>query len=67
MDDSNALLHARLKASEAKQAHVMGEVADVKGHLRMQTRENDALRAEVASLKRMLVVYLLESHTCFSA
>ncbi len=67
MDDSNALLHNRLKASEAKQAHVMGEVADLKGHLRKQTRDNEALRAEVASLKRMLVVHLFDSHTCFVA
>lgn len=59
MDDSNARLRAKLKASEAKEAHVRSELADLKGHLRRQTQESEVLRGEVAKLKRMLTVQLL--------
>ena len=56
MDDSNARLRAKLKASEVKEAHVRSELADLKGHLRRQTQESEALRGEVAKLKRALTV-----------
>ena len=56
MDDNNARLRATLKASEAKEANVRGELADLKGLLRRQARESEALRVEVSKLKRMLKV-----------
>ncbi len=65
MDDSNSRLRAKLKASEAKEAHVRSELADLKGHLRRQTQESELLRTEVAKLKRMLTVQFL-CHTSLS-
>ena len=59
MDDSNSRLRAKLKVSEAKEAHVRSELADLKGHLRRQTQESEVLRGEVAKLKRILTVQLL--------
>lgn len=61
MDDSNSRLRAKLKASEAKEAHVRSELADLKGHLRRQTQESEALRGEVAKLKHMLTVRIPSS------
>ena len=58
MDDSYSRLRAKLKASEAKEAHVRSELADLKGHLRRQTQESEFLREEVTKLKRMLTVRL---------
>ena len=58
MDDSYSRLRAKLKASEAKEAHVRSELADLKGHLRRQTQESEFLREEVTKLKRMLTVQL---------
>ncbi|CAL5223499.1 g6025 [Coccomyxa viridis] len=54
MDDSNSRLRVKLKASEAKEAHVRSELANLKGHLRRQTQESEALRGEVVKLKHML-------------
>ena len=63
MDDSNARLRAKLKASEAKEALVRSELADLKGHLRRQTQESEMLRGEVAKLQRMLKVQVFAHPT----
>ena len=61
VDDNNARLRATLRAAEAKEERVRGELVDLKGLLRMQGQETEALRLEIARLRHMLEVRSLSS------
>ena len=56
MEDSSARLRGKLRAAEAREAHMRDELAELKGAMRARTRENEALRAEAAAVKLRIAV-----------
>ena len=62
MEDSNAQLRAQLRASEAREAQARRELAELRGALHRQGRENEALRREVNTLNCAIAVGSLLPH-----
>ena len=57
----NTKVHAKLEAAEAKEAQARTELANLRGHLRTQARQNESLQAENCDLKQALAVRASEA------
>ena len=55
-EQSNTKMNTKLEAAAAKEAQARAELADLRGQLHAQARENGTLQAEICELKRALAV-----------
>lgn len=55
-EQRNTKMHTKLEAAAAKEVQARAELADLRGQLQAQARENGTLQAEICELKRALAV-----------
>ena len=66
-EHSNTKMHTKLEAAEAKEAQARAELAELRGQLHAQARENGTLQAEICELKRALAVRAPETRLTAAA